>query len=258
MNTISKRSGNALKLANIYDRYLIFAGKPVAFDEVWIVGDTHFLAQARRGLDQLKEGQNFNSRSDRKRLIYILENFEVLISTFHFSWSITTQIRGGLANLLSSRWRLPNYIYIVFSNDQVEDSEILGDEIYKVLDQLYTAINRMITDRKLVLPKKARCFKPPQIIVVKTVPKALHILNKDNFKIKRHTLNRAVQKSAQNWKWRSINIDSILLDTRDNFDDTGEELSDKGFTLFWSFISEDLKAWELPPQSTRRGNGTLY
>lgn len=171
---------------------------------------------------------------------YILSNYEVFINSFHYSWCITTQIRGGLNNLLSSKWKLPNHLYIIFSNDQVDDSEILGGEIYKVLNDLFTYISRVLLERRVQLPKKARRFKPPSITVVKTVPKLAENLEMDDFKIKRRTFNRALQKEAANFYWRSINIDAILPSQKENFTSNGEDLSSEGFIKFWTFISEDL------------------
>lgn len=224
----------------------MFAGKPTGFDEIWVIGDTHFLARAKKSLDDLKDCQNFN-RSDQalgKTMPYMLEQFEIFIGQCHYSWSFTTQIRGGLASLLSTKWKLPNYLYMVFSNDQVEDCDILDDLIYKVLEDLFKFINRALIDRKLELPRKARRSNPPRVIVVKTVAKAKNLLDRNNFKIRRRSFNRALQKISQNFNWRSINIDSIVPTIPQNFDENGDELSDVGMKLFWQFISEDLRALE--------------
>lgn len=145
------------------------------------------MSGARKSLDALKDSDAFNNRADRTNILYILDNFELTINTFHYSWSFTTQIRGGLTALLSSKWKLPNYLHVVFSNDQVSESEILGDEIYKVLQDLFTFINRKLLERKVVLPKKARHYKPTQVTIVKMVPKAMENLN--NFKNKRRTFD---------------------------------------------------------------------
>lgn len=221
-----------------------------------MIGDTHFLAQARRGLENLKEATAFDSKGDRsnKRLIYLLDNFEVCISSFHYSWCFTTQIRGGLANLLSTKWKLPNYIYIVFSNDQVQEADTLGDDIYKVLDKLFTFVNRSITERRLQLPKKARRYLPPKVIAVKTVARSTDKLNDNNFKIRRRSLNRAIQKSASDFKWRAINIDSILPTDNNNFDSNGEDLSEVGVKLFWKFLSDDLRSYDAQCLSPKKRN----
>lgn len=217
-------------------------GNPTGYDEVWVIGDMHFLANARRCIEALKDVDGFNNKTDKLEMLYILNNFEIFISTFHYSWCFTTQIRGGLTHLLSTKWKLPNYLYVVFSNDQIQDSEILGDEIYKVIQDLFTFIDRAITDRKVVLPKKARRYKSTEVVIVKTVAKETEKLLSNNFKNKRRSFNRALQKTAQNMKWRSINIDSILPTVKENFDDSGEDLSKEGMTLFWKFISEDIKS----------------
>lgn len=172
---------------------------------------------------------------------YILENFEIFFGSFHHSWAFTTQIRGGLNQLLSERWKLPSYIYLLFSNDQIEDSEILGDELYKVLNSLFTAVNRSLIDRKLLLPKKARRARPPGVIVVRTVPKSDRKQREKNFKNKRRSLNRAIQKTAQDFNWRSVNIDPILPTDETNFDEYGDELSAEGLRVFWNFLSDELK-----------------
>lgn len=216
------------------------------------------MAQARTSLEALKEIDNFNNRSDERKLPFLLDNYEVIISSFHFSWCITTQVKGGLNNLLSTRWKLPNFIYVLFSNDQVDDSETLGGEIYKVLDDLFTFISRSILERKLELPKKARRFKPPSVVVVKTVAKSTENLEIDDFKLKRRTLNRAIQKEAANRQWRSINIDSILPGQRENFTDNGEDLSDEGFRKYWSFISEDLKSTVHPKENRHPKNNRMH
>lgn len=173
--------------------------------------------------------------------MYILDNYEILIGTCHYSWCFTTQIRGGLTDLLSSRWKLPNAVYILFSNDQVEEAEILDGETYKVLNDLFTFINRSIIERRTNLPHKAKRRNPPEVTVVKTVAKSIELLNKNNFKNKRRTFNRALQKTAQNFKWRSINIDAIVPTEKDNFDENGDELSERGLKSLWHFLSEDSK-----------------
>lgn len=101
------------------------------------------------------------------------------------------------------------------------------------------------------MPKKARRFKPLTITVVKTVPKALKRLNENNFKIKRRTFNRALQKVAANYQWRTINIDAILPSTEANFDEIGDNLSKVGTQLLWDFISEDVRAMEYPTANSK-------
>lgn len=215
----------------------------MGFDEVWVIGDTHFLAKARRSLEEMKENDGFNNnRPIKGSLLYLLQNFEVIFGTCHYSWCFTTQIRGGLSSLLSTRWRLPNYIYVLFSNDQIQESDTLGDEIYKVLEDLFTFINRSLMERKDALPKKARRFKHSQITIVKTVAKSTNQLMANNFKNRRRNFNRALQKSALQLKWRSINIDSLVPTTEEYFEEDGNTLSDKGFRALWKFLSDDLKA----------------
>lgn len=203
------------------------------------------MAQTRKALDELKGTGGFN-RMGKSNLLYMLEHFEVYIGSCHYSWCFTTQIRGGLADLLSSKWRLPNYIYIMFSNDQIEEADVLKDQIYKVLEGLFTFINRAIITRKIELPLKSRRSDPPKITVVKTVAKATRQLNTANFKNRRRTFNRALQKVASTFKWRSINIDSIIPDVSSNFDQTGHNLSDEGLKLIWNFISDDVKRMHQP------------
>lgn len=121
-----------------------------------MIGDTHFLTRIRQGLENIKQKGRFTTQTiQNNRLPYILDNFEVICGPFHDSWAFTAQIKGGLAHLLSTRWKLPNYIYIVFSNDQVEESDVLGDMIYKVLQELFTFLNRAVIEKKLALPRKA-------------------------------------------------------------------------------------------------------
>lgn len=218
----------------------IISGKPMGFDEAWFIGDTHLISMIRKTFEELKEADGFD-RMGRQNLLYIIQQFEVFMGSCHYSWSFTTQIKGGLADLLSSKWKLPNYIYILFSNDQITESEVLGDEMYKVLENLFTFVTRAILNRKAELPKKAKRSNPPIITVVKTVAKSNDQLSVDNFKNKRRNLNRALQKVASNFKWRSINIDAILPDAKELFDDNGNELSNLGLKAFWKYISEDIK-----------------
>lgn len=209
-----------------------------------MIGDTHFLAKARKSITDLKDSEAFSS-SGRDKLPFILENFEVCISSCHYSWCFTTQIRGGLADLLSTKWRLPNYIYILFSNDQIPEADILGDEIYKVLEDLFTFINRVIISRRVQLPMKSRRCDPPSITIVKTVVPPQKQLMTANLKNRRRSFNRALQKVALNFEWRSINIDAILPSENSNYDDQGE-LSPKGMKAFWNFLSEDLRMLTAP------------
>lgn len=224
----------------------------MGYDEVWFIGDTHFLAQARAVLEDLNDVESFSRATSKVRLPYLLENFEVLFGSFHHSWSFTTQILGGLNGLLSTKWRLPNYIYMLFSNDQISDSEVLGEELYDVLKELFTSVNRAITARKVLLPKKARRYKPPSVCVVRTVPKSERKQSEKTFKNKRRTLNRAIQKTAADFQWRTINIDNILPKQEKHFDDQGNDLSKEGFRVFWEFVSEDLRCVE---QSNNYNNG---
>lgn len=202
------------------------------------------LAQARATLEELKDANQFNNTETRARLPYILENFEVVVGSFHHSWSFFTQITGGLNSLLSAKWKLPNYIYIMFSNEQIKESEELGDLVYNVITNLFTKINRALLERKNILPKKARRSKPPQICIIRTVPRSDKKQEEKNFKNKRRTLNRAIQKMAAEFQWRTINVDTILPKTRSHFDEKGENLSKEGYRIFWDFISEDLRELE--------------
>lgn len=226
----------------------MFAGAPTGYDEIWVIGDTHLLVQLGRALEALKQADSFDRHHTKEpeRLIYLLNNYEVIFGTFHHSWSFTMQIKGGLNYLLSMKWKLPNHIYIVFSNDQIQDSEILGDQLYPVLMDLFTTVSRAIEDCKILLPKKARRSKPPSITVVKTVPKSEQKQHEANFKNKRRTLNRALQKVASDFKWRTLNVDDILPRHARHFDDRGEDLSDEGLSIFWRFLSENLKFMDTP------------
>lgn len=166
------------------------------------------------------------------------------MEAFHHSWSFTTQIKGGLNQLLSRKWKLPNYIFIAFSNDQIEESERLGDEIYGVITDIFKHIARSLTERRSILPKKARRHRPPVITVIRTVTKSDKKQQERNFKHKRRTLNRAIQKVSADFKWRTVNVDSILPRFDNHFDDKGEELSRLGLEEYWKFISDDLKDFE--------------
>lgn len=206
-----------------------------------MIGDTHFLALIKGGLEDLGNNDLFSSSTARQSLPYLLNQYEVVISQCHYSWAFTTQIKGGLAHLLSTKWKLPNYIYIMFGNEQVKECDILGDEIYKVLENLFTFVNQAIIDRKIKLPRKAKRINPPGIVIVKTVPKAEGLMDVANFKNCRRTFNRALQKTAYNFNWRSINIDAIVPSITPNFRDDGEELSRLGSKLLWKFLSDDIK-----------------
>lgn len=103
-------------------------------------------------------------------------------------------------------------------------------------------------DRRMRLPKKARRYKNTEVILVKTAAKSSAKLDLRNFKNKRRSFNRALQKTGQQMNWRSINIDSILPTNLDNFDETGEDLSPMGFKLYWKFLSEDVKLADLPQE----------
>lgn len=173
-----------------------------------------------------------------------MDNYEVIIEAFHHSWSFSTQIKGGLNQLLSRKWKLPNYIFIMFSNDQIVESEILGDELYNVIANIFRQVARAITERRALLPKRAKRHRPPIVNVVRTVPKSDKKQEEKNFKHKRRTLNRAIQKIAADFKWRTINVDSILPKSDCHFDEKGDELSKQGLEQYWKFISEDLRDFD--------------
>lgn len=215
----------------------------MAYDEIWVIGDTHLLSQLRASLEDLKDEEAFNRKEISKK-IYILDNYEVTFGTFHHSWSFTTQIKGGLNYLLSSKWRLPNHILIAFSNDQIQESVQLGDQIYHVIKDIFKHVARAITERKVMLPKKARRYHPPIITVIRTVSKSERKQQEANFKHKRRTLNRAIQKVATEFSWRTINIDDILPKSEHHFDDRGEYLSNKGLKVYWKFLSENLRSFD--------------
>lgn len=231
-------------LVNLY----FFLGQPTGYDEVWVIGETHVLSQARMVLLNMKELDNFSGHNPRQRLPYLLDNYEVITSPYHHSWSFTTQIKGGFNHLLSSKWRLPNYILIIFSNKQIQDVDILGDGIHEVIMNLFTSIARAITERKDILPKKARRFKPPQIIVIRTLPKLDARMKEGNFKFKRRTLNRVLQRLASDFQWNSINIDAILPSCDKHFDESGHELSEEGFRQMWMHISQTIQDYDAGPE----------
>lgn len=220
------------------------AGSPTGYDEVWCIGDTHLLSQARIVMEEMKDIDSFKSGGPKTRLPFIFENFEVFVGSYHHSWSFTSQMLGGLNYLLSTKWKLPNYIYIFFSNEQISDMELLGEEFFPVLKKLFTNINRAIVERKSILPKKAKRFKPPVMCVVRTVTKSEDQQNSKNFKLRRRALNRTLQKLATEFQWKSINIDSILPKQAENFDERGNDLSKIGYQLLWQFISNDLRTME--------------
>lgn len=226
-------------------------GKPKGYDEIWVIGDTHFLAKAKHSFEQLKESDNFNNQGTRHKTLHLMEQYEVQFSQCHYSWAFTTQIKGGLAHLLSTNWKLPNFIYVMFSNDQVLECDVLGDEIYKVLEDLFSFINRALIERKTKLPKKAKRYKATQVIIVKTVAKSQDLLNTDNFKNRRRSLNRALQRTAINFNWTAINVDAIIPTNPGHFDDNGDELSQSGFRHFWEFLSTHLKTLDSPDSPTK-------
>lgn len=117
----------------------MLTGRPTAYDEAWFIGDTHMLAQPRSSLEDLKDEDSFNSKGMTSKT-YLLDNYEVVFGSFHHSWAFTTQIRGGLNSLLTAKWKLPNHIFIIFSNDQITESEVLGDELYDVLADTFVFV----------------------------------------------------------------------------------------------------------------------
>lgn len=145
----------------------------------------------------------------------------------------------------------------MFSNEQVEDSEILGDLIYTVLKELFTSIDRALTERRLFLPKRARRRNHTKVVVVKTMAKMEPRMKEHNFKNKCRTLNRALQKTAEEFKWSAINIDSVIPAQRELFNEKGHELTDHGFKKAIEFISDDLKGRESLEHRDmeRRGHG---
>lgn len=237
--------------------YLLITGKPTGFDEIWVIGDTHILARTRQGLENIKQRGGFTTQHiQNNKLPYLLENYEVILSPCHYSWAFTAQIKGGLAHLLSTKWRLPNHLYIIFSNDQVDDSDVLGDMIYKVLEELFTFVDRAILERKMALPRKAKRGIQTKFTVIKTVAKSQELLNRDNFKNRRRNFNRALQKISSNFNWRSVNIDAIIPTKKAFFDEQGNDLLEEGAEAFWEFISQDLMDRENPLTYKQESKGS--
>lgn len=221
-------------------------GFPTGFNEVWAIGPSHFMSRARKYLLDLQDKGKFASagREHENNQLYLLDNFEVITSIYHGSWAFTAQIKGAFNDLLSTKWKLPNYIILAFSNDQIEDLDILGNEIYPVLNSIFCNISRGITSRKLQLPKKALRVQPPTVIVVRTVTRSAKAQEVNNFKFKRRTLNRAIQETALKYNWKTINIQTILPHLDDLFDDRGD-LSEEGFRTFWKYISQEVEMFEI-------------
>lgn len=187
------------------------------------------------------------SRIEKERnrpQLFMLDNFEIITSIYHGSWAFSAQMKGGFNELLSTRWKLPNYIVMVFSNDQIEELNVLGDEIYPILNTIFCNVCRGITSRKLQLPKKAMRAKPPTVIVVRTVTRPARMQDVNNFKFKRRTLNRAIQDTALKYNWKTINIQTILPGLNEQFNDKGD-LSEEGFRAFWKYISQEIEMFEI-------------
>lgn len=204
------------------------------FDEVWIIGETTFTHTALKYLRPLIH----NGRKDENPP-YLTSRYDCYWEVDYNGKTVWEQIRNSLIAIMNTRWKLPNYIIILFSNKAVVDTLHIAQHLYIPLNNLGDFINRTIFQRTSELPARALRPSDPQVLLIRTVSKSDKYQELNNFKNKRRTFNKALQKMAERNQFKSINIDDILP-AKDLFEGNGN-LSLVGFAIYWNFISLEVR-----------------
>lgn len=204
------------------------------FDELWIIGETSFTHTATKYLRPL-----INSGRKLEAPPYFTSRYDLKWDIDYDSKACWSQIRNSFARMLNQHWKLPNYIIIIFSNKCIQETLHYAQQLYLPMNALGDFINRAIFQRTTELPARALRPSDPQVILVRTVSKSDKFQELNNFKNKRRTFNKAVQKLSERNGFKSINIDQILP-SKDIFNSSGD-LSAEGYNIFWNDINIFIK-----------------
>lgn len=204
------------------------------FDEIWVIGEKTFMQAATKFLRPM-----INNGRKQDMPPYFTSRYDVYWQIEYDNRNIWSQIKNAFVNLLNKRWKLPNYLVIIFSNKCVNDTLHYAQHLYIPMNALGDFVNRMIFERTTELPTRALRAADPQVMLIKTVSKLATLQDTNNFKNKRRPFNKAVQKLVERNHFRSINIDEIMPG-KDLFEKDGE-LSPVGFSTFWNSINLDIK-----------------
>lgn len=204
------------------------------FDEIWIIGETNFTHNAVKHLRPL-----INSGRKTEAPPYFTSRYDIYWSIDYEAKNLWSQIQNSLVKLMNDRWKLPNYILLLFSNKCVNDTLHYAQYLHIPMNALGDFINRVIFERNAELPTRALRATDPQIVLIRTVSKSEKFQEMNNFKNKRRTFNKAVQRLAERSNFRAINIDEIMP-KRDLFEENGG-LAQTGFATFWSCINIDIR-----------------
>lgn len=203
------------------------------FDELWIIGETTFMHTATKYL------RSFMRPGNQRSPPYLGSRYDVKYEINYKDKGTWVQIRNSLTALMNDNWKLPNYLLIIFSNKSVQETLHYAHDLDIPMNSLSDFINRVFFERTAALPCKALRPSDPQVVVVRTVSKSQKFQDLNNFKNKRRTFNKALQRMSERVRFRSLNVDDILPG-KDIFEPDGE-LSPMGFQLFWNYISLDIK-----------------
>lgn len=163
----------------------MIADDVTGFDEAWIIGETSFLNTAVKYLKMLINNGRKNDAPP-----YLTSRYDCYWELTFDTKNIWAQILNGLTNLLNRRWKLPNYIIVVFSNKCVQDTVHIANNLHIPMNMLGDHMNRIIFERTADLPPRALRSSDPQILLIRTVSKSNTFQELNNFKNKRRTLTK--------------------------------------------------------------------
>lgn len=204
------------------------------FEELWVIGETTFMHKAIKYLRPL-----INSGRRTESPPYFTSRYDIFWEIDYEAKNFWSQIRNSLVKLMNARWKLPNYIIIIFSNKCVNDTLHYAQHLYIPMNALGDFISRVIFERTSELPTRSIRSTDPQVVVIRTVSKSDKFQELNNFKNKRRTFNKALQRMGERSSFRTVNIDEVTPQ-KQLFDDNGD-LSPNGFNTFWNCINIDIR-----------------
>lgn len=115
---------------------IMIVGNVPAFDEIWIIGERTFLHTA---IKYLKPMINVDRQVTPP---YLTSRYDVHWDINYKDDGFWAQIRNSFVTLLNNRWKLPNYVIVIFSNHCVNSTVHMAHHLHIPMDDLADFINR--------------------------------------------------------------------------------------------------------------------